>query len=435
MQLFGSALDRDEPWVERCAGIAPRGARVAHVHLSRGQSDGDSGPRTERSLGHDVTLIDLERACLGRQIERVIGHRPARWPKPVAIEPRTDDLPVAEGKQGRSVPRLHRATPEPVVVGAGVGGRNHDREDVVDVPEAGAVLQRLDHLTEASRVADLRPRQQFISAKATGALAGVRPGAVALHRVDLPVVRDEPERLRFVPRAAGVGGEAAMKHPEAAEKARVGEVGIELIEVGTTAQRLVDDRGRRQRDEEQVGPCIGALELGTRELLGSVELLVERGVVSRGLGAGERGLEDDGARGAGGLPEHVEVAGHVSVALHAHAEEVERRLEHLQGALSSSAVGRHEQRRQRNRTRLVSQQRKRNVGHHPSAVAAASVRTHCAAVLDPPQRSKRGANDAVGALAIAGGHETNATRGVFGLAMHDVRSCAVGQGLARVGRS
>src|SRR5690606_39726679 len=62
----------------------------------------------------------------------------------------------------------------------------------------------------------------------------------------------------------------AVEQREPAREPRVGEIGIELVEIDPPAQTLVDHGGGGQRGEEQVHPRIDGLELGAGELLGEI---------------------------------------------------------------------------------------------------------------------------------------------------------------------
>lgn len=176
-----------------------------------------------------------------------------------------------------------------------------------------------------------------------------------------------------------------MKQPEAADEARVGQVGIELVEIETSTQGLVDDGRRGKRDEEQVLPCVGPLELVASRLFGSIELGVERGVVAGGLRPLEGCLHDHRAARACIWTEDVEVAGHVAVAEHWHPKKLERRLEHGERSFAASGIGREEQGREGDGAGLVSEGGEGNVRHHARTVAASAIRPHRAAVLDLPQ--------------------------------------------------
>ena len=73
------------------------------------------------------------------------------------------------------------------------------------------------------------------------------PVGVAPEGVDLPVVRDHPERLGQVPAGEDVGGEARMEHAQARPDALVAEVGVEGAQLGRGEHPLVDEGPARQR--------------------------------------------------------------------------------------------------------------------------------------------------------------------------------------------
>ena len=80
-------------------------------------------------------------------------------------------------------------------------------------------------------------------------LAGAHPVAVALHGVDLAVVREVAVRVGQRPRRERVGGEAAVHQRERGLDPLVGEVGEELGELRGGEHPLVDEGAARQRRE------------------------------------------------------------------------------------------------------------------------------------------------------------------------------------------
>ena len=80
-------------------------------------------------------------------------------------------------------------------------------------------------------------------------LARAHPVAVALHRVDLAVVRDHAERLGERPRRERVGRVARVHEREPRREALVAEVGVERLELQRRDHALVDQRAGRQRRE------------------------------------------------------------------------------------------------------------------------------------------------------------------------------------------
>ena len=74
------------------------------------------------------------------------------------------------------------------------------------------------------------------------ALAGVHPVDVAADGVDLAVVGEEPERMGEIPGGEGVRAVALVDQSEGRHHPRVGEVGIELVDLIGQQQPFVDDR-------------------------------------------------------------------------------------------------------------------------------------------------------------------------------------------------
>ncbi len=172
--------------------------RVDQEHLARAQA----------ALAHDPVGREVEHADLaGEYHEAVVGDEEPSRTQPVPVERRADECAVGEDEGGRAVPRLHEHRVELVEgparrVDVGLilpGLRNHHHDRVRKRP--AAERQQFDHLVEGGRVAralahDREERAEV--AEQVGfqlALPGAHPVAVALHGVDLAVVRDHAERL------------------------------------------------------------------------------------------------------------------------------------------------------------------------------------------------------------------------------------------------
>ena len=184
--------------------------------------DEEHAPGLQTPLAHDARLLDREYAGLGRQDHETVARDPvATRAQPVAVEHRADHGAVGEGHVCRTVPRLGEGRVELV---EGAASRVHlgvvlprlgDHHEHGVRKAAAAEMQQLEHLVERRRVAAARgadrveplevARDQI--ARELG-LAGLHPVAVALDRVDLAVVCDEPVGVGQRPAREGVGREA-----------------------------------------------------------------------------------------------------------------------------------------------------------------------------------------------------------------------------------
>ena len=135
------------------------------------------------------------------------------------------------------------------------GGRNEHRECVPRV--AAAAHQQLERVVEHARV-----RARFFeygSVDAQRQRAGTHPVDVAPNCVDLPVVAEEPERLRSLPGRLGIRREALVEDAERNLEGRVAQVGVERSELIGRAERLVDNRAERERGDVEVFAAVQAL--------------------------------------------------------------------------------------------------------------------------------------------------------------------------------
>ena len=92
-------------------------------------------------------------------------------------------------------------------------------DDRKDLPHVGAVHRMSEH-----------------------ALAGVHPVDVAADGVDLAVVGEEPERMGEIPGGEGIRAVALVDQSEGRYHPRIGEVGVELVDLIGQQQPFVDDR-------------------------------------------------------------------------------------------------------------------------------------------------------------------------------------------------
>ena len=121
-------------------------------------------------------------------------------------------------------------------------------------PPASNTSSMLSSDCESEPVSDTSGRMSLKSGS-SGELnkrtARHRPAAVALHGIDLAVVREIPVRMRQAPLRQGVGGKALMENHHRGLHPRILEIRIELHQKLRHHHALVDDgAGRQRRDIE-----------------------------------------------------------------------------------------------------------------------------------------------------------------------------------------
>ena len=237
-----------------------------------GGVDEEHPARAQPALAHDAGRIDVEHADLAREHdEAVLGDEKTPGTQPVAVEGRADEVAVGEGQRRRAVPRLHEhavVLVEASEVGVDIdlvlprlGHHHHDRVRQWSAPE----LEKLDDLVERCRVARAgRDDREHVAQIAEHLvlelrLSGAHPVAVALHGVDLAVVRHHAERLRERPRREGVRRVARVHESELRREALLAQVGVERLELERRDHALVDECAARERGEVRPELALGAL--------------------------------------------------------------------------------------------------------------------------------------------------------------------------------
>ncbi len=383
------------------------------MHAARGQVHLHARARMEDALAAHRRFIQGKRAGLGGQIEPVVRDGPARGPETVAIEPRSHSAAIGVDQESGAVPGLHGPAPEGVEGGFGLGGRQHDGEDVLHMRDAAAVEQGLGDLVQAAGIADGAVRHQLVGLEPDGHLAGDGAGAVAGDGVDLAVVGEEAEGLGLVPGGAGVRAEAAVDEGEAGDEARVQEIRIEAVEIRRAGEGLVDDGPGGQRGEEELVRDALLLQLGAQHLLGVVEQLVEGSVRAAVGRPAQDGLPQGGQGAPGIVAQHRGIGGDLAVGQHIQVEEREGGLEQREGAAQAAGILGHEEAGHGDLTGPVAQQLEGDVGHDARAVAADLIGRAAAPVLHAPQGLEGIPEDLVAGLPGSGGDESHPACGVF----------------------
>ena len=180
--------------------------------------DQEHPARLQAALAHHCRGVEVEHAGFGGQYHQpVVGHPEPPRAQTVAVEHRADDPAVGEGDARRTVPRLGQRR---VVLVEGPAGRihlrivlprlrDHHQHGVRQRP--ATEVEQFQHLVETRRVTRGRgaDREQPVEVAgdqiaAQQGFSGPHPVAVALDRVDLAVVGDEPEGVRQWPAREGV---------------------------------------------------------------------------------------------------------------------------------------------------------------------------------------------------------------------------------------
>ena len=269
---LGQIRQFDEP-LGQPLGVGLRGGQLVLDLLvvddaTFGGVDQEHAPRLQTTLLHDLRLIDLDHTNFGgHHDDSVVEHPIATRTQPVAVEHRADHRAIGEGDARRAVPRLHERRVEPVERPlVGVHGlvvlprfRNHHQDGVGQ--RTSAEVQQLEHFVETRRVAATHgadregPLETRDEIALQQGLASAHPVAVALHGVDLAVVRDESIRMGQRPRGERVGGEPTVHQSQCALHSFVGQIGIERAQLRRGEHALVDERPTRERRE--VGALFG----------------------------------------------------------------------------------------------------------------------------------------------------------------------------------
>ena len=178
----------------------------------------------ETALANDRCRIELQDASFGcEDDESVVGHPKSPRTKPIAVQHRPDDRPVGEGHIRGAVPGFHHRGVELIegpplrIHVRGVFPRLGDHHEHSVREGASPQVQQLQHLVKGCGVTATRRADRKQPGEVSGddvrcehRLSCTHPIAIALDRVDLTVVGNEPVGMREWPRGKGVGGETRM---------------------------------------------------------------------------------------------------------------------------------------------------------------------------------------------------------------------------------
>ena len=243
------------------------GDDAALVHVDQEDAPRLHAPALGDALGRDVEHARLR----AHHDDAVLGHAVAQRPQAVAVQHDAQLLAVGGGDHRGAVPGLHQRGVEVVEVAPllrhrlvpleGLGDHHHQALG----QRAAGVQEQLQGVVEGRGVAlaghaDGEEFGQVLAERVRRhhALAGGHGVDVAAQRVDLAVVADVPVGVRQRPGPHGVGAEARMHQREAADRARVEQVGVEARELRGDQQPLVDDAVAGQRGDVEL---LGLLQI------------------------------------------------------------------------------------------------------------------------------------------------------------------------------
>ena len=248
----------DPAAVGTATGVERLDFRILHETVRR-KVEPQDGAGAEASVTRDRLRRDVEHARLGGEDEEsVLRKRPPRGAEAVAVERRANADAVREGDGGGAVPRLHErgmvfvegadVMAHVVFHAPGLRDEHHHRVRRV----AAGRNKQLEHVVERGGIAlplpdDGQELLQLVAEERRGERRFARREGVevALERVDFAVVGDGAEGMGQLPGREGVGRVALVDDREGRNEVRIGEVGVELLDLRGQQQPLVDDCPRR----------------------------------------------------------------------------------------------------------------------------------------------------------------------------------------------
>ncbi len=245
-----------------------------------------------------------------------------------------------------------------------------------------------------------------------------RPAAVALHGVDLAVVRQVSIRMRKPPLRQRVGGKALVKYHHRGFHARILQIGIELRQKLGHDHALVNDRARGERRE--VENRILRLELFLAAAARHEQFSVEGGLVDVLVRIHED-LLDDGQALQSLRTASIRVRGQRAKSGELQIFELQLGAEHLAGLrrLGGIAIqeyearGKHRLELQARLSTHRSQERGRLLDQQSTAIAGLAVVRNRATVRQPVQRADGSLDNPVAGAIIQAGDQTKAAGVLF----------------------
>ena len=255
---------------------------------------------------------------------RSVGReRIAHGAESIAVELRADHAAIAEDQRGRAVPRFLLARLL-FAESAGASGRFADPFPTRAGPCAtsrrprcnpgadrisSALSKLAESLTPSSRTRKRSCRAEFLPERA---FARAHPAAIGADRIDFAIVRDETERLRELPRRAGIRGIALVKNREGRDEIRACKIRVEGAKLQRREQAFINERSRRERTKINAGECARFDALAHQEKLAFQ--------IGRRIFGDEKTLADQRQRGQGARAEQGGIGGHFAPAETAQSE-------------------------------------------------------------------------------------------------------------------
>ena len=207
-------LEAREVGFDLCIGEELAGGGIHRDHLAG----------AKLTLPHDAGLVNRHRADLGAgDDEAIIGNDKAGGTQTVAVEGGTNNAPIGEREGGGAIPRLNETS---VVLVKSAQGRTQignllprlgdkHRHGVADI--APGHHQQLKGVVQHRRVGAAFVKHgeegggainhiaEEIRRQIEHTVAGTHPIGVALHRINLAIMRKQAERLGALPRRESIG--------------------------------------------------------------------------------------------------------------------------------------------------------------------------------------------------------------------------------------
>eukprot|EP00982_Pelagococcus_subviridis_P002393 18522-Pelagococcus_subviridis.AAC.8 len=224
--------------------------------------DEEDVPRTKAALLRHVRRVDVHDAHLGRHDDprRVaLGDVEPAGAKTVAVERRSDLVPVRERHERGAVPGFHlrghvlvKRSSRRVHVRVVLPRLRDHHHDRLREGATAAADEELEHRVERARVGQAAFDHPELLRDVDESLAREHPVLVPLERVNLAVVAHHVKRLRAVPRRERVRGEPRVHQRQIGGESLVLKVGIVRHHLVRLELPLVHDSSRRERAAVEV---------------------------------------------------------------------------------------------------------------------------------------------------------------------------------------